>query len=393
MPGIWQSIVKRASARCAVAALVICAAACGTSSTGDSAAAPISSAAAAAEARAALTKAYAGISGEPPTVTSRPTPGVTMWVVSCGQQSVGCVEPTEAALAAGRAAGWDVHMCDGKLSATGWGSCVRRAIDARADVIITEGVDCPAIQAPLTEAKAAGIVTINAGGFDCDIAGGERLYSAVTQPLTGWTIKEYRAHIGALQADYVIGKTNGRARVLLVNFTDPVWGPIITEGFKTELAAACTGCELVKQLNIGNKEMINNTLGTKFASALLANPTVNAVVFPVEAFLQVGIGAAITSSGRRGQLTVIGNSGNAPNLDIIRDGGTQDGDVGYSAEQLSWAAVDDAIRLLAGAKPAESAGVGLVVVDKDHNLPTMKGRPYTPSFDFVSHYRKGWGVG
>jgi len=117
---------------------------------------------------------------------------------------------------------------------------------------------------------------------------------------------------------------------------------------------------------------------------------VNAVAFPIDGWLQAGIGQAISSSGRSAQLTVVGNFGDAANADVIRSGGAQDGDVGYSAKQLSWAAVDDAVRLLAGQKPAESAGVGLVGIDADHNLP-KKGSPYEPPVDYVQHYTTGWG--
>ena len=363
-------------------------AACGGSDTSSS-----DGAAAAGDAGASsavLQEAYEGISGPLPTVTEKPQAGVDLWVISCGQMSVGCVEPTEAAVEAGDAAGWNTNICDGKLNPAGWGACIRQAVSAQADVIITEGIDCPAVQAPLAEAKAAGVVTVNAGGFDCDVVGGEKLYSAVTQQLDGMTSEDFTRKMGALQADYLIGKTNGTAQVLIVNFTDPVWGPMITEGFTAELAT-CSGCKVVKQLDIGNQDMINNTLGTKFSSALLQNPAVNAVAFPVDGFLTAGIGQAITSSGRGNQITVIGNHGNAPNMDVVRDGGAQDAGVGYSSAQLSWAAVDDAIRLLAGQEPAPSAGVGLVAIDTDHNLPPA-GEPYQSPVDFESLYRQGWGV-
>jgi ribose transport system substrate-binding protein len=122
--------------------------------------------------QAALDKAYTGVSGELPDVTTQPQPGVKMWVVSCGQQSQGCVEPVEAAMAAGRAAGWDVTMCDGKLNPGDWGACVRQGISAQQQVIMTIGIDCPAITGPLQEARTAGVVTINNGGFDCDVVGG-----------------------------------------------------------------------------------------------------------------------------------------------------------------------------------------------------------------------------
>jgi len=370
-----------------VAAVTAVTAACGASES--TSAGGSSDSGTSKEARAALETAFKGANGDLPVVTAKPKAGVNLWVVSCGQQQPGCVEPSVAAMAAGKAAGWKTKLCDGKLNPGGWGACIRQAISAKADVIVPVGIDCPAVQGPLGEAKKAKIITIGNGGMDCDVAGGKKLYSAVTTPLKGITLADYRARMGALQADYVIGRTNGKAKVLLVNFTDPIWGPMITKGFRDELKK-CSGCEVVKQLDVGLQDLVNNTLGSKFSSALLGAPTVNAVAFPIDGWLQAGIGQAISSSWRSAQLTVVGNFGDAANAAVIRSGGAQDGDVGYSAKQLSWAAVDDAVRLLAGQKPAESAGVGLVGIDADHNLP-KKGSPYEPPVDYVQHYTTGWG--
>jgi ribose transport system substrate-binding protein len=364
-------------------------AACGGSST-SAASGGTSGSLSSGKAQAVLNTAFSGVTGDLPKVTAKPKAGVKLWVISCGQQSVGCVEPTNAALAAGKAAGWHTKVCDGKLNPSGWGACIRQAVSAKAEAIVTIGIDCPAVQGPLGEAKTAGVVTVASGGFDCDVVGGKKLYSAATKPLDGLSLTEYREKMGALQADYLIGKSRGEAQVLLVNFTDPIWGPMITKGFRKELKS-CSGCSVVKQLDVSNQDIVNNTLGSKFSSALLAAPKANAIAFPIDGFLQAGIGQAITSSGRSENLTVVGNFGTAPNLDVIRDNGAQDGDVGYSAAQLSWASVDDAIRLLAGKPAASSAGVGLVGIDADHNLPATKGTSYTPPADFVKHYTTGWG--
>jgi ribose transport system substrate-binding protein len=340
---------------------------------------------------AALKKAYAGVTGQSPTAAVKPAGKAFAWVVSCGQQVPTCAGPAQAAIAAATAVGWKASLCDGKLNPQGWAACIRQGITAKASGILVIGQDCNSFQAALQEAKSAGIPTIGTGGNDCDVTGGKKLYAGTVQNLARLDAKQWWAELGALQADWIIGKTNGKANVLSLQFTDAIWGGWIQDGFKAELAT-CGGCKIAETLRVGNADVAGGKLPQEFGTALLKVPTANAVNVPLDGWFFAGLSQAIQSSGRANQLSVIGSFGEPGNLDLIRKGEGEDATVAFNAEWVGWAGVDSLARVLAK-QPLLPAGAGLQVVDADHNMPAA-GKPfdYTPAADYQGAYKKAWGV-
>lgn len=340
------------------------------------------------EATKALDTAYKGVTGTPPTEATKPRAGVKLWVVSCGQQIPSCATPVAGVEEAAKAVGWSVKMCDGQLNPTGWGNCIRQATSAGADVVIPVGIDCVAVQAPMQEAAAKGVKIIGGGGSDCTAAGGKALMATERLQLPDTTIQQYWELNGKLQADWLIGKTNGKAQVLLVNFTDPIWGPWITKGFTDELAT-CSGCKIVDSLDLANNDFVNNTAAQKFSSALLAKPDVNAISVAVGGWMGAGFSQAIQSSGRAGKLVVSSGFGDASTMDLIRNASFTFGALGYATQWGSYGSVDEAIRVLNGEKPVVE-GDGFQMVDKSKNLPSSGD--YDPGVDYKAAYLKLWGV-
>jgi ribose transport system substrate-binding protein len=342
-------------------------------------------------AQAAYDKAFAGVIGTAPTASVKPKGKVLAWVVSCGQQVPTCAEPAGATVAAANAAGWQAKLCDGKLNPQGWAACIRQGISAKASGIIVIGQDCGSFQAALQEAKAAGIPTVGAGGNDCDVTGGAKLYSAAVQNLPGYSAQQWWAKLGALQADWIIGKTGGQAQVLSLQFTDAIWGAWIEDGFVKELGT-CGGCKVVGTLKVGNADVASGQLPQKLGTALLKVPTATAVNVPLDGWFFAGLSQAIQSSGRSSQLAVIGAFGEPGNLDLIRKGTGEDATVGFNAEWVGWAGADDLGRLLAN-QPVQPAGVGLQAIDAMHNMPAAgTSFQYQPPVDYASAYQKAWGV-
>lgn len=340
-------------------------------------------------ARQALETAYQGVTGTPPTEPTTPKPGVKLWVVSCGEQIPSCATPTAAAKEAGEAAGWEVSTCDGQLNPNGWGNCIRQASSAGADVVIPIGIDCVAVQAPLQEAQAQGLTIIGGGGADCDVVGGPKLMDAERLDLADVSIEEYWKLNGELQANWLIGKTDGQAKVLLLNFTDPLWGPWITAGFK-EALATCEECEVVETLDVSNADVAGNRLVQKFSSSLLGAAEANAVSMPLAAWLNAGLAQSIQSSGKADSLAVATGFGDASTMQLIEDSRFRLGALGYAIEWGAWGSVDTAIRVLNGEEPLVQ-GAGFQMVDKDENLPESGN--YTGGVDYEAEYKKAWGVG
>ncbi|HKT03278.1 MAG TPA: substrate-binding domain-containing protein [Rugosimonospora sp.] len=384
--------VNRFGSAAALLAVALAAAACGSSSSSSGTSGSTGSAASGGTGttyQSTLDTLYKGELGTPPTTPAKAKAGVSVWVISCGQQVPSCVTPTQAAVSAAKLVGWTTHVCDGQLNPNGWGTCVRQATSAKATVILPVGIDCASIKQPFQEAKAAGVTVVGAGGADCDATGGTKLWATERLQLKDTTIKQYWELSGKMRADWLIAKTGGKASVLLLNFTDPIWGPWITEGFTTELAT-CSGCSVAKQLDLSNNDFVSNQANTKFATALLQVPNANAVAVPVDGWLIGGFAQAIVSSGRASKLEVCGGFGDTANLALIRTGKGQNCAVGYAPAWGAWGSIDEAIRVLNGQQP-EVEGDGLQVIDADHNLPAA-GQAYQPPVDFETAYKKAWGV-
>ncbi len=338
-----------------------------------------------------LAAAYAGVLGEPPTEQAAATGDKSVWVVSCGESVPTCSAPAAAAAEAAEAAGWSADVCDGQLNPQGWGTCIRQGISAGTDGIVIIGLDCVTLQGPLQEARDAGIITIGAGGVDCDVTGGESLYSATVQNLPGVSAEDWWKQMGALQAKWIIGKTDGQAEVLSLRFADGLFGPWIQEGFEEELSASCADCSIAATVDVSNQDVGGGQLPQKFSTALLQNPGVNAVNVPLDGWFFAGLGQAVQASGRSEELAVIGNFGQPGNLDFIRNNAGQDATVGFSNAWTSWSGIDALVRLDNDMEP-QPAGVGMQVVDAENNMPGAGPFEYTPPVDFRAAYRKLWGT-
>ncbi|GAA1705407.1 substrate-binding domain-containing protein [Microbacterium sediminicola] len=337
------------------------------------------------DAAAALQAAYDGVVGAPPTEAVPVAADQTAWVVSCGEISTTCAAPAAGAVEAASAIGWEASVCDGELNPDGWSACIRQGIAAAADVIITIGQDCAAESGALQEAATAGITTINVGGLDCE----DPLFSGNVQMLDGYTYDDYWMKVGELQADWLIGQTDGAVKLLAIEFNDTQWGPLITAGLNARLAD-CADCEIVGSVQLSNADLATGALSQKFSTALLQHPDANAVAIPIDGWFLAGLAQAINASGRSDEVSVIGNFGSIPNWEIIRSNGGQDATVASAAEWNGWAGIDAALRVLAG-QELLPAGIGLQVVDAETNLPDP-GQPfvYTPAIDYQADYQAVW---
>ncbi|MGV1009068.1 MAG: sugar ABC transporter substrate-binding protein [Dermatophilaceae bacterium] len=335
-----------------------------------------------------LEAAYKGVTGTPPTTPTKPKAGVNLWVVSCGEQVPSCATPVAAVEEAGKLVGWTVNKCDGQLNPGGWGTCIRQATSAKADAIIPIGIDCPSVQAPMQEAKAAGVKLIGGGAADCSAVGGPKIMDSERLQLDNYSIEQYWNLNGRLQAQWIVGKTNGQAKVVLAKFTDPIWGPWLADGFTKELAT-CSGCSVVSTLELANNDFVSNTAASKFSTALLQAPSANAVSVPVGGWMLQGFSQAVMSSGRFSQLSVASGFGDSANMDLIRQGQGQGAAVGYASQWGAYGSVDTAIRIING-EQALVQGDGMQMVDKDNNMPATGD--YTGNVDFKAAYKKAWGV-
>jgi ribose transport system substrate-binding protein len=336
----------------------------------------------------------AGVYGKLP--TSAPSPKKeSVWVVSCSQAAIGCSLEAGGAMAGGKVLGWNMKLCDGKFDTNdAWGSCFRQAIAAHANGIIGIGIGCAAIKQPLQEAKAAGVKTISSHDFDCNDpyeGGSAPLFSThfVYTPQLP-TAAAYWTAVGKADADYLIAKTGGKAKVIELTFPEVIYTRYLDKGLRAGLKK-CGGCSIADQLNLSVQDQATNQVPPKFSAVLLKHPEANAVTVPFDSLFVFGLRQAIISSGRASKLTVLGGFGEPEVMPYIKAGSGVNAVVASPIVWFGWASVDELNRSFAGQAPVPE-GLGYQAVDSPHNLPPS-GKPYQPPIDFAAAYKKAWHAG
>ncbi len=390
-------------AACGLAAvLAVAIAACGGASGGGAAstggAAPAGGAATSgvAAAQAKVDRLYAGSFGAPPASAPKAQPGKDVWIISASQAGGATAIAAAAAQRAAGLLGWRSTIFDGKGDPSVMLSGIRSAIAAGADAIFLYSIDCASVRAGLEQAKRAHIPTVAAEGADCDAVqkGAPSLFTYVVHYGKDDTpFLPFLAEWGAAQADWDIVQTQGRAKIIDFREVDLVTNLTTDAGFRRELAT-CAGCAVVDTVTYTLPDLGPN-LQEKAQQALLKHPEATGVEVPYDAVMTSGVSAALRSSGRLGQMRVMGGEGNPANMNLIRQHGGQDAGVGLPPDWEGWAAMDAVNRIFDHQAPVTS-GIGLQLFDARHNMPATGGfvpmRDGKP-LDYAGAYRRAFAGG
>jgi ribose transport system substrate-binding protein len=345
-----------------------------------------------AEVKGKVELAYQGNDRSPPSDGPAPKKGLNVWIISPGMIGESSSIPVKAAKEAGETAGWKMTIFDGKLDPSSFSAGIRQAIAAKADGIIVDAIDCAVIKQALAEARAAKVKTVGFFNYDCDdpnLGGGERMFDGMVN--FGSQLGDYATltrNFGAVKADWLIHKTGGKAKLIQFKEDEFLVLKYIREGFEAEFAK-CKSCEIVATVDFTLADY-GPKLQQKAQAALLKHPEANAVHVPYDTPMHFGIGGALVESGRNDAIEVIGGEGFPSNIALIHENKGQDAANAFPSEWTGWAAVDALNSVLHGQAPRDG-GMGLKLVDREHNLPAP-GKGYVPSTDYRSAYKKAWGL-
>lgn len=133
---------------------------------------------------------------------------------------------------------------------------------------------------------------------------------------------------------------------------------------------------------------------TAFQAAIQSDPGVNAIASGSTSAMINGVGPAIQDlpQDQRGKIHSIAGEGLQPMVTAAEQGKFAEAGVGFPSTWIAWAAVDSLNRVFAN-QPQVSSGVGLRLwtVNPDRNLDSAT-HSYVPASDYVSNYKKIWGV-
>jgi ribose transport system substrate-binding protein len=321
--------------------------------------------------------------------TSRPAvKGKHIVVISAGEASISSMVPSDAAVAAAKAIGWQVDLYDAKLNPGNWSPLIRQAIAAHADGIVVDAIDCDQAQQAFQEAKAANIVVVPIYAFDCTDphAGNEPtgLFSGYVNYGTS-NLDTFTEQFGADQANYIIAQSHNTAKVVDVydpEFTVLYW---VFKGFNDTIAKS-GGSKVIDTLTVTQSDLLAGKVEGEVQAELLRFPQATWLKSPYTYVTLLGIGPALAS--KPGSINVMGSEGFLPELDLIRKGIVNAVSI-VSSEWTGWAAIDTMNSIFRHEQPAFS-GLGWQLVDKT-SIPASG--PLVPSVDFKSEYMKAWGVG
>lgn len=361
----------------------------GSDDGGSSSAESTTASAGSGDAAAFAAKWYKGTFVEPKLTPLQIPGGKDVWVVSVGQVAVSAQQVVNVFTEYGQQVGWQVHVFDGKFEPNRWLEGVRSAIASRAEIIAIYAIDCSSIAAALKEAKAAEIPVINIQGQDCDAEGGEQLFTYSVPYAGNLQVAEYSETIGEGGAGWV-AEEEPAAKILTMDETDLVVTSKIAEGFEKGIEENCPECELSETLEFVGTE-VGPTLQEKVEQTLQRNPDITVIHGNYDDIVLGSLIPAVRNLGLQGQIRLIGAEGQKELINQIR-AGTVAAATGLGNQWEGYALMDATARVLAGSEPTEDSGIGVQLIDKEHNLPA-EGQLFEPPVDYKGAYLKAWGLG
>ena len=287
---------------------------------------------------------------------------------------------------AGKTLGWNVTLVDGAFGADdGYNKGIRQAIAAHANGIILVSIDCNMVTEPLLEAKSAGLKVLGQSSFAC--TDDPSLMTPMNYSSSTPSLASFGQAEGVAQADYIIAKTDGKAKILSFRFVGNAFAIQITNGFNSEIAR-CTGCS-VKDADITLSDYGTlSAFSRKVSSALLAAGDVDGVRVPFNSFITGGVGQAVVNAGKAANTLVVGSEGFEANLNLIREKRGQSAAIASDQQWIGWGSADAMNQVFAGGEPAP-AGIGFKLVDRRLQPAAIGRLPFGGGFQVGVQGRLG----
>lgn len=337
-----------------------------------------------------LKELYEGTEEAPPTSGPKAAPGKEVIVISCGNESPGCAVPSEEFVEAAEALGWKAKILDAKLNINnGNSNAIRTAIAAHPDAIVPFAINCVEGKSAFEEAKSAGIPLVEDSAIDCG-TGSEKLWTVEESFNKDFkSTGEFYEKFGEDQAAYLVDKTEGKAKVLATEFAGP-FGKSMNIG-STAIFKKCAECEVLENLSFeGAEQAPGGPLSQRFTTSLTKYPEANAALLAFDSVATFsGASKAIVDAGRANSMVVVAGEGFAESKQLIaEEAGLNAEGAAYDSARAQWGVADNLNRYFNG-EPVVPQGVGLTVVDKEHNLEPVN-KNYETKIDYKKAYEKIW---
>jgi ribose transport system substrate-binding protein len=264
-----------------------------------------------------------------------------------------------------------------------WAAGMNQAVAQKPDLIMLQGAPDPRVLQPqLIAARKAGIPVLVTHFFE---------ESDPSPPNVTALVRVQFNQAARLEADYTIADTGGKANVVIVTSNEvPIAAKGMLNAMKQEFSK-CSACKL-SIVNVPIPDWATK-IQTEVQSALVKDSGVNYVIPFVDGMANFAA-SGITAAGKKDKVKISTFNGTPFALKMIQDGNVVAQDVGENLDWLGWADMDQALRILVGAKPVQSEHTPLRLFDKSN-----VGQAGTPPKDstgygnaYVAKYKALWGL-
>lgn len=251
------------------------------------------------------------------------------------------------------------------------------------DVInLISGISPDTVEPQITAANEAGVKVTTSHFYDP---------SDETNPLLSSTLPVGFNEIGKILANWVTVNTDGKGKIAMVVSREvPPTIPLV-DGFTTELAENCPGCEIVQEINVGVAEW-GTKIQSSVQSTVQANPDIDVIV-PIYDSMSQFVVPALRLTGKLGQIKVATFNGTPFVLDYIQQGAV-DMDIGESLDWIAYATVDANMRDVCGLAVPEKLNVPFYIFDKDNVADAGTPAQFDTGYGdaYITGFRELWGM-
>jgi ABC-type sugar transport system substrate-binding protein len=308
-----------------------------------------------------------------------PVADAHIYNITCGLQYPACNALSTEVEAAVKALGYEYTVCDTGASPEAFSTCWTKAIDDKADAIVSVAVGTNQSGDGYAAALAAGIPVI--GSFTANPDDGSVSTAEVAANACG--------EEGRLNANAVLSDTKADSDVLLLSEQSSGCGKARFASFKEEYEKLCPDCKLATlDFDVASEQ---ETLAPLIQGAIAKDPNLNYIVGPTD--VETAIAAdQITQAGKSDSIATAGADQELPMLKRMTDKDIQTFDSVYGRGEAAWTLVDAAARAIAGQDLPTSIPVNIILLTQDNVADVAGTTGWLGPKDYDAQFRAMWGL-
>jgi ribose transport system substrate-binding protein len=263
-----------------------------------------------------------------------------------------------------------------------WVQGMQTATDRNASSIdLLAGLNPQVVGPQIQAAKAKNISVVVAHLYDVNQQMDPNITAAVNIPYE---------QAGRLLADWVIWKTNGKADALAIRVDEVLSTQPMMAGIQDEFKNHCSGCKL-DSFNVGIVDVASK-IQPNVQSALVKDPKINYVIALYDSAEGPFAVAGIKAAGKQDSVKVVTFNGTASMLKVVADKDVVEMDIGENLDWISYAVMDQHLRLMAGQPAISDPHVPLRIFDSSNIGETGNPPSNTGGYgsEYQGDYKKLW---